>query len=88
MYVMGVLAAVFGVLQVALDVVLFRSVFRSKPVPMLLALFVKLLLYAFALWLLVKVFRALIWAGAIGFAVGFFPALLIFTVYSMKKAKR
>ncbi len=78
------LAAAVGVAQVLIDILLYGAFFAGKLLKGVLSVVGKLLLYAFFLWLLFKLFKLFVAAAAVGFAVGFFPLLII---YSIKKLR-
>ena len=87
MYVLGFFAALLGAAQVLLDTVLFGAVFKPKPLRAVLALLVKLALYAVGLYVLIRIYRHYVWAGAIGFGIGFFPLLVLYGVITLTKGK-
>lgn len=85
MILTGLAAAVLAVLQFFLDAVMFRSVFSGKPLRAVALLLLKLALYAGGFALLFLCFRQYVTGAAVGFGVGFFPAVLI---YGLVYAKR
>ena len=85
MLMTAVVAAVLAVFQFFLDTVLFRAVFAGKALKAIGTLLIKLALYAGCFALLFLAFRAFVTGAAIGFGVGFFPAILI---YGLLFAKR
>lgn len=87
MYVLGFFAALLGVTEVLLDIVLFGAVFRQKPLKAVLALLVKLALYTAGLYVLIRIYRHYVWAGAIGFGIGFFVLLTLYGVITLTKGK-
>ncbi|MBQ6065496.1 MAG: hypothetical protein IJK89_01620 [Clostridia bacterium] len=78
-------AAAVAIIQFWLDTALFRLIFESKAVKAIGLLLLKLALYAGAFALLFGCFREYAPGAAIGFGVGFFPAVLI---YGLVFAKR
>ena len=78
-------AAVLAVFQFFLDTVLFRAVFAGKAFRAIGLLLVKLALYAGGFSLLFLLFRAFVAGAAIGFGVGFFPAVLIYGLAFVKR---
>ena len=85
MLVMGLFAAVFGVMQLILTVLVFRAVFGQRGIAAAGSLLVKIALYAVALYVLMRIFRAFVWAAAIGFGAGFFPALVMCAILLMHR---
>ena len=71
-------AAVLAVFQFFLDTVLFRAIFDSKAPKAIGLLLAKLALYAGGFALLFLCFRQYVTGAAIGFGVGFFPAILVY----------
>ena len=86
MIIAGITAAAVGLVQFFLDTVLFGSVFANKAAKGIFSLLGKLLIYTVAFILLFKLFRTLVKAAAVGFAIGFFPCLFIYCIYKIKKA--
>ena len=86
----SVLAAIValgvGVGEVLLDTVLFRAAFAPEPVKMLLALFGKIAVYGGFFYLLWTALRAGIVGAGIGFALGFFPGLMLWYLFKGRKA--
>ena len=78
-------AAVMAVFQFFLDTVLFRTVFAGKALKAIGLLLVKLALYAGGFALLFLVFRAFVTGAAIGFGIGFFPAVLIYGLLVLRE---
>ena len=78
MILTAVAAAVLAVFQFLLDTVLFRLIFESKAVKAIGLLLAKLALYAGGFALLFLCFRQYVTGAAIGFGVGFFPAVLVY----------
>ena len=84
--VIAIFAAIFFALgQFYLDTVMFAAVFTAKAIKALLPLMLKMLCYGIAFWLLFKLFKAFIVAAAIGFGIGFFPSILIYGFYKLRK---
>ena len=79
-----VLAAAVGALQVLFDVLLYAAVFAGKIARGVLSGAVKLAVYALFLWLVFKLFKLFVGAAAVGFAVGFFPLLVIYCIRKLK----
>lgn len=80
-----VVAAV-GIGQFWLDTILFKAIFSGKTVTGLLTLVGKLAIYAVGFFVLFKLFKEFVTAAAIGFAVGFFPALIIYGILKIKRS--
>ena len=78
-------AAVLAVFQFFLDTVLFRAVFAGKALKAIGLLLVKLALYGGGFALLFLCFRAYVTGAAIGFGVGFFPAILVYGLIFVKR---
>ena len=78
MILTAVTAAVLAVFQFVLDTALFRALFAGKAPKAIGLLLVKLALYAGAFALLFLRFRAYVTGAAVGFGVGFFPAVLVY----------
>ena len=86
MILTAVTAAVLAVFQFVLDTALFRALFAGKAPKAIGLLLVKLALYAGGFALLFLRFRAYVTGAAIGFGVGFFPAVLVYgLVFARKK---
>jgi len=66
------MAFIFGIAQFFCNTVLFPAVFAGKFLRVGGLLFLKIGAYALGLWLLLKVFRAFLYAGLSGFTAGFF----------------
>lgn len=85
--ILAIIAAiVVGLIQFFLDTVLFGAVFAFKAVKGILALLCKIAIYVIAFIVLFKLFRALVKAAAIGFAIGFFPCVFIYCINKMRKS--
>lgn len=82
----AVIAVIIGLVQFFLDTVLFGAIFAFKATKGILAVLLKGALYVIAFWVLFKLFRALVKAAAIGFAIGFFPCLFIYCINKIKKS--
>ncbi len=80
-------AAAVGIVQVILDIVVFAAVLSKKASKGVASVLIKFVLYGAAFYLLFKLFRALVKAAVIGFAIGFFPCLFIYCAYKIKKVK-
>ena len=74
----AVAAAVLAVFQFLLDMALFRLIFASKAAKAIGLLLAKLALYAGGFALLFLCFRQYVTGAAIGFGIGFFPAVLMY----------
>ena len=85
MILTAVAAAVLAVFQFLLDTVLFRLIFESKAVKAIGLLLLKLALYAGGFALLFGCFRQYVAGAAIGFGVGFFPAVLIYGLAVLRR---
>ena len=85
MILSAIIAAVLAVFQFVLDIALFRSIFASKAVKAIGLLLLKLALYGGAFALLFALFRAFVTAAAVGFGVGFFPAVLLYGLLVLRK---
>ena len=81
------LSAAVGAGQVALDALLFPSIFGKSYGKALIVGCGKLALYGLFLFLLFRVFRAAVTAAAIGYFVGFFPLLTVYCVLKLKSNK-
>ena len=81
-----IIAGFVGFAQFFLDTVLFGAVFAFKASKGILTLLCKIALYGIAFLLLFKLFRALVKAAAIGFAIGFFPCLFIYCINKIRKS--
>lgn len=87
MVIAALAAAAVAIIQFWLDMTLFRLIFESKAVKAIGLLLLKLALYAGAFALLFGCFREYAPGAAIGFGVGFFPAVLIYgLVYAKRKS--
>lgn len=85
--ILAIIAAIaVGLIQFFLDTVLFGAVFAFKAVKGILTLVAKIALYVIAFLVLFKLFRALVKAAAIGFAIGFFPCLFIYCINKIRKS--
>ena len=80
-------AAVLAVFQFFLDTVLFRAVLAGKAPKAIGLLLAKLALYGGGFALLFALFRVFVKAAAIGFGVGFFPAVLIYGLLTLQKKR-
>ena len=78
MVIAAVAAAAVAVFQFRLDTVLFRLIFDGKAAKAIGLLLAKLALYAGGFALLFLCFRQYVTGAAIGFGVGFFPAILVY----------
>ena len=85
MILTAVAAAVLAVFQFLLDTALFRLIFESRAVKAIGLLLAKLALYAGGFALLFLCFRSFVTGAAVGFGVGFFPAVL---AYGLVYARR
>ena len=80
-------AAVFvGAAQALLGVALFGAAFSGRKVKMLVSLVGKIAVYGGFFYLLFTVLRAAIVGAAVGFGVGFFPGLIVWSL--LKGAKQ
>ena len=70
-------ALLMGAVQALLDAVLFGAAFSGKTIKMLAALLGKIAVYGGFFYLLATTLRPGVAGAAAGFAVGFFPGLLI-----------
>lgn len=87
MIIAAVIAVIIGLVQFFLDTVLFASVFAFKATKGVLALLIKIVVYGAAFFVLFKLFRALVKAAAIGFAIGFFPCVFIYCVKKIRNGQ-
>ena len=87
MILTAVAAAVLAVFQFFLDTVLFSLIFAGKALKAIGLLLLKLALYAACFALLFALFRVFVKAAAIGFGVGFFPAVLIYGLLTLQKKR-
>ena len=81
------ISAAVGAGQVALDALLYPSIFGKNYVRALVIGCAKLALYGLFLFLLFRVFRAAVTAAAIGYFAGFFPLLTVYCVIRLKSNK-
>ena len=75
-----IIAAALGIGQFMLNTLLFPAIFASKAVRALTALGIKLIIYTAGLLLLFCLFKGLVLFAAIGFGLGFFPALIVYAL--------
>lgn len=87
MVIAALAAAAVAIIQFWLDTTLFRLIFESKAVKAIGLLLAKLALYAGGFALLFLCFRQYVTGAAVGFGVGFFPAVLAYgLVYAKRKS--
>ena len=78
------IALFVGVFQVVFDILFYAAVFAGKIAKGIVSVLVKILLYCGLLWLTFKLFKLYVAGVAVGFAIGFFPLLVIYCIRKLK----
>ena len=85
MILTAVAAAVLAVFQFLLDTALFRLIFESRAVKAVGLLLLKLALYGGGFALLFLCARDHVPGAAVGFGAGFFPAVMVYGLATLRK---
>lgn len=87
MVLTAIVACLIGIGEFICNIFLFPAVFSGNFLRVGLLLLLKIAVYALSLFVLIHFFVAYVMGAAVGFGVGFIPALFLYGVYSIGKNK-
>lgn len=85
MVLIAIAACLLGVGQFICNIFLFPAVFAGKFIRVGLLLLLKIAVYALGLFVLIHFFAVFVVGAAIGFGVGFIPAVFIYSIYRIRQ---